>query len=249
MTGHRPIVIGIAICALTLSMAPGVRAADSTRAPDSARASAVTSPARGIRYLYLIRHGMYDRDTTGTDRSMNGLNALGHAQARLLGARLAGFGVSFSSFVTSDFTRARETAGEIGRALGISAVEDTLIHECTPTTARAEYSLYHTREENALCDAQLQAAWEKYVSPSPAADAHDILVCHGNVIRWFVGKALGLEATHWYAMEIANASLTVIAVRSDGTARLVVFSDVGHIPVEKQTWTGRGMGLGAPSPR
>jgi hypothetical protein len=50
-------------------------------------------------------------------------------------------------------------------------------------------------------------------------------------------------------MEIANASLTILAVRPDGTSRLVSFSDVGHLPVARQTWTGKGAGWSAPASR
>lgn len=225
---------------LTLAAARSASGADSTSAPQSPIA------ASGTRYLYLVRHGMYDRDSTDIDRSGNGLNALGREQARLVGERLAALGVPITSFVTSDFTRARETADEIGRVLGAKAVEDSLIHECTPTVGRVDYTLYHTPEENAQCDACLQAAWNKYARPSPDGDAYDLLVCHGNVIRWFAAKALGLEITRWYAMDIANASLTVIAIRGDGSTRLAVFSDAGHIPVAKQTWTGRGAGWHPP---
>ena len=40
----------------------------------------------GVHYVYLVRHGTYDRDTTATDdRISNGLNALGHEQAKLVG--------------------------------------------------------------------------------------------------------------------------------------------------------------------
>ena len=102
-----------------------------------------------------------------------------------------------------------------------------------------------TPEELARCDANLQAAWAKYMRPSPEADAHDVLVCHGNVIRWMVCRALGLDTKRWSTMDIGNGSITVIAVRSDGMTRLAVFSDVGHLPVEKQTWSGRGAGWAA----
>lgn len=178
---------------------------------------------------------------------MNGLNALGREQARLVGERLASLGVPITSFVTSDFTRARDTADEIGRVLGMTAVEDSLIHECTPTPFRPEYTLYHTPTENAQCDRRLRAAWERYARPSPERDAHEVLVSHGNVIRWFVSKALGMDPTRWCMMDIGNASLTVIEVRSDGSTRLAAFSDVGHIPPGKQTWTGRRAGWCGPA--
>ena len=62
------------------------------------------------------------------------------------------------------------------------------------------------------------------------------------MIRWLTLKTLGADVTKWYGPDIANASLTVIAVRADGSRRLVTFSDTGHLPAGEQTWAGRGMG-------
>jgi hypothetical protein len=70
------------------------------------------------------------------------------------------------------------------------------------------------------------------------------LVCHGNVIRWLVAKALGMDQKTWTKMDIANASLTVINIRADGSTHLAMFNDVGHSPVEKQSWAGVGGGGG-----
>ena len=196
----------------------------------------------GVRYVYLIRHGTYDRDDKTDDRVGNGLNALGHEQARLIGERLAQLPVKMTALVSSDFSRARDTADDIGCALGMTPARDSLIHECTPATERIDLMRNHTPDEIARCDSNLQAAWAKYMVPSPAADSHDVLVCHGNVIRWFVSRVLALDTQRWSRMDIGNGSLTVIAIRADGSARLVSFSDVGHLPVEKQTWSGRGVG-------
>lgn len=200
---------------------------------------------QGTHYLYLIRHGLYDRDPNADDRVGNKLNALGHEQSRLVGARLAALPVKIASLVSSDFSRARETAEDIGAALGMAPVLDSLIHECTPRSTSTDTR--ERPEDIALCESNLGAAWAKYVRPMPEADRHDVLVCHGNVIRWLVSRTLGMDPKRWLAMEIANGSLTVISVRPDGTTRLVLFSDVGHLPVEKQTWTGRGAGW-APTP-
>ena len=52
----------------------------------------------------------------------------------------------------------------------------------------------------------LAAAWAKYMRATPEADTHDVLVCHGNVIRWFVSRALGPDTWRWSQMEIANAA-------------------------------------------
>jgi serine/threonine-protein phosphatase PGAM5 len=207
--------------------------------------AAEAQPPRGVHYVYLIRHGMYDRDSVADDRTGNGLNALGREQAQMVGARLAALPVKMHALVCSDFTRARETAAIIGAALGMKPEVDSLVHECAPTSDRTNVTRMGAEERAAQCDSNLAAAWAKYMVPTPNADSHDVVVCHGNVTRWFVTRALGPDTRHWTQMDIANCSITILAVRPDGTTRLVIFSDVGHMPVEKQTWTGRGAGWGS----
>lgn len=202
----------------------------------------------GIHYVYFIRHGIYDYDSTADEVAGNGLNALGHEQARLIGARLASLPVKPASLVSSTLRRARETADDMGVAMGMTPQRDSLLQECTPTSERADYMANHTAGEIALCDSNLAAAWAKYMVPTPDADRHDVLVAHGNVIRWFVSHAVVGDTRRWHTLEIGNGSLTILSVRPDGTTRLVIFSDVGHLPPSKQTWTGKGAGWGAPPP-
>lgn len=57
---HRILIAALALAALTLSL-PTARAADTTHV------AAPPGPPNGVRYLYLIRHGMYDRDSTDAD--------------------------------------------------------------------------------------------------------------------------------------------------------------------------------------
>ena len=158
--------------------------------------------------------------------------------------RLKALPVTFTSLTSSDFTRARETGDDIGEILVMSVARDTLLRECTPNANRPDYMRNHSPEETALCESNLTTAWRKVMTPTPAADRHDILVCHGNMIRWLVSKALGMDTVRWPGMEIGNGSLTIIAVRPDSTTRLVMFSDVGHLPVDRQSWTGKGAGWG-----
>lgn len=229
---------------LTLALGLTLSAAAFAAAPAAPAAPPATPAPKGVRTIYLIRHGIYDRDDKVDDRVGNGLNALGREQAALIGARLAALPVHLNTLVSSTLLRARETADLMAPAMHMSVVRDSLLSECTPTTTRLDYMKDQTPEEIAGCDAQLNAAWAMYVRPSPEADTHDVLVCHGNVIRWFVARALGMDTKQWANFDIGNCSLTVIYVRPDGTTRLAVFSDVGHLPVEKQTWAGRGGGWG-----
>jgi serine/threonine-protein phosphatase PGAM5 len=153
--------------------------------------------------------------------------------------------VKMTRVFCSDFRRARETADDIAAILGLAAARDTLLRECTPSTDREDIMKREKSADVATCEARLDAAWKAHMVPATGGDQHDVLVCHGNVIRWWVARTVGMDMKRWLSMDIGNGSLTVVAVRSDGTPRLVSYSDVGHIPVDVQTWSGRGAGWNA----
>lgn len=199
----------------------------------------------GIHYLYLIRHGAYEPDRRPGAPADAGLNALGHDQARRTGRRLASLPVHFTRLVSSPLRRAIETAADIGRSIGVQPAVDSLLRECTPTSDRADYMRNHSPAEIAECDSSLAVAWARYLVPATGGDRHDLLVCHANVIRWFVTRAVAADPLRWSALEIANGSLTILAVHPDGTVKLVLFSDVGHLPTGRQSWTGSGAGWNA----
>src|SRR5262249_35563623 len=94
----------------------------------------------------------------------------------------------------------------------------------------------------AACDSARVRSWRRYFVPTPDRDTYDVLVCHGNVIRWMLMRALNADTQHWSDQDLGNCSLTIILVRPDGSCRLAMYSDVRHIPVEKQTGSGRGGG-------
>jgi serine/threonine-protein phosphatase PGAM5 len=211
-------------------------------APDSTRA--------GSRYVYLIRHGWYDGGDPRDERIGKGLDSLGRAQATLTGERLAHLPVKIDMLVSSTFTRARETADIIGQALHMTAVRDSDVSECSAPSYRPDYVHVDNKAEMDSCQASLERAWTRYFRPlSGREDRHDVIVAHGNVIRWLVTRSLGLPTTRWPDYDIGNCSITAIVVRADGTTRLAAFSDTGHLPAALQTWTGRGAGWSPPPPR
>ena len=201
-----------------------------------------TPPGQGVHFVYLVRHGAHDRDNSVSEITANALNKLGREQAKRIGVRLASLHLPFRALVTSDFLRARQTADAIGARLHMAPTPDSLLRECTPTPEHPEYTTYHSPEDVAACVATLESVARKYLTPTPDADTWDVLVCHGNVIRWLTLKSLGADVHRWYDPDIANASLTVIEVRPDGSYRLATFNDTGHLPAAMQTWAGRGGG-------
>jgi serine/threonine-protein phosphatase PGAM5 len=201
------------------------------------------TPPAGVHYLYMVRHGIYDLDTTATDdRVGNGLNALGHEQAKLVGARLAALGIKFDRLISSEYLRAKQTADDMGVPMKMTPTRDGSLNECTPASVNAALMAKQKPGRAEACDSVRTVAWQRYFVPTPTHDTYDVLVCHGNVIRWTLMRALGADTKHWSDQDIGNCSLSIIAVRPDGSIRLAMYSDVGHIPVDKQTWSGKGGG-------
>jgi serine/threonine-protein phosphatase PGAM5 len=58
------------------------------------------------------------------------------------------------------------------------------------------------------------------------------------VIRYFVMKALAVDATHWLQMTVGNASITVIRVEANGAIHVLSVGDVGHLPPNLQSGIG-----------
>ena len=60
-------------------------------------------------------------------------------------------------------------------------------------------------------------------------DYTTVLVCHANVIRYCVLRALQLQPEAWLRTGVANASVTTMEVREDGGVSLLGFGDSGHL--------------------
>lgn len=194
----------------------------------------------GTRTIYLIRHGFYNESDERDEFVGKELTPLGIAQARLVSARLMAMPVKFTSLISSTMTRARQTAMVINKDFPeLELKQDELICECTPPSWRKDVMTGVDTTEKEKCIENLEKAFEKYFTPSPDADdRNDIIVCHGNVIRYYVTKVLNVDTMSWLQMSITNCSLTIIRIRPDGTMKLDTFSDYGHIPENMRTFTG-----------
>ncbi len=208
--------------------------------PSVAPAQAAAPEKKGTRTIYLVRHGQYDHADARDAFIGRELVPLGVAQARLLAARLKAMPVAFTSLTSSTMTRARQTAQAIGRDFpALELKQDPTISECTPPTWRKDIMAGEKAEEMERCVKNIEGFFKERFVPSPdAADRHDLVVCHGNVIRYIVAKVLGVDPLSWLQMSISNCSLTIIRVNPDGTMKLDSFGDYGHIPENMRTFTG-----------
>lgn len=79
---------------------------------------------------------------------------------------------------------------------------------------------------------------DKIILP-PNTEKHEfeIIVCHANVIRYFLMRALQLPPEAWLRYCPFNCSLTYVTIRPTGTVSCRMFGDIGHIPYEKSTFS------------
>jgi len=203
-------------------------------------AQAINPEAIGIRTIYLIRHGDYNHQDERDPDVGKELVPLGIAQAKLVASRLKSLTVKITSLISSTMTRARQTAIIINHDFPeLELQKDSLIRECTPPTWREDIMVKETESDLNDCVENLEAAFNKFFIPSPDdMDRNDVIVCHGNVIRYFVTKALNVNTKAWLQMTIGNCSLTIIRIMPNGTMKLIAFNDVGHLPPNMQTETG-----------
>jgi len=195
---------------------------------------------KGIRTIYLIRHGQYDESDERDEYTGKGLIPLGIAQTRLLTARLKAMSIEFNSLTSSTMTRAKQTAMIINQEFPeLELKRSELICECTPPTWRRDIMMDTDTLELSECIENLEKAFQKFFISSPdEKDRNDIIVCHGNVIRYFVTKVLKVDTMSWLQMSITNSSLTIFRIMPDGTMKLDAFSDYGHLPENMRTFTG-----------
>jgi serine/threonine-protein phosphatase PGAM5 len=227
-------------------------AAPASPAAGPAAAAPATPAARtgptGVRTLYLIRHGQYTFDPVETGPGA-GLTPLGREEAGFAAARLKSLPDPIDSLFTSPLTRTRETAGII-HDQGLPWLEPILVPdlaECTPPTWRKEIMAGVTAGEADSCRQQLDRVFARFFRPSPERNVREVLVCHGNVIRYLVCRALGVDTNAWLGMMIAHCSFTEIRILPDGTPRLVSFGDMGHLPPARQTFANVPRAAQAPA--
>jgi serine/threonine-protein phosphatase PGAM5 len=190
----------------------------------------------GVHTVYLIRHGQHEDTGTADPFLGSGLSALGAEQAAMVAGRLRSMGVSFDTLAVSPMTRAVDTATPIADSLGMTPVLVQELAECTPPTWREDVMAELGPGEADSCRAALDAVFARFFQATPERDSRLILVCHGNVTRYLVCRALRVDTMAWLGMMVRHASITEIQVRPDGSCRVAAYGDAGFQPPAKQSF-------------
>jgi probable phosphoglycerate mutase len=200
----------------------------------------------------LIRHG--ESKTTvarviGGYRTCSGLSDLGRQQAERLRDRwLVSGEVAADVLISSQFSRARETAEIISSALGgLAVVEDAGFgeHDPGPDCDGMAFDEYIERygggwwegdpfgtsfpggETIAAFQFRIGQAIRRTVDTY--ADQTIVVACHGGVVDAALRLALKSPATGAFEIQTLNTSITEIHLVKDNHWRLLRYNDIGHL--------------------
>lgn len=188
---------------------------------------------RGARYIVLVRHGQYVHD------SERHLTELGKEQAEVTGKRLADLGIKFDKIWYSDVTRATETSRIIEKHLPEAPTEmSQLLRESAPCPPDPPHPTWKPSDADFFTEgARVEAGFREFfhrADPDQFSDTHELLVCHGNVIRYCTLRALQLTPEAWLRLSHANCGITTLRISGyDGSVSLYGFGDT-HILTKDQ---------------
>jgi len=74
------------------------------------------------------------------------------------------------------------------------------------------------------------------LAPHPQHE-FEIIVCHANVIRYFMCRALQLPPEAWLRMCTFNCSLNYVTIRATGSVSVRMLGDIGHLGYNHSTFS------------
>jgi serine/threonine-protein phosphatase PGAM5 len=190
-----------------------------------------------IRTIYLIRHAQHDRANPDDDALEGGLTPAGQMQADWTARRLQGLPVQ--AIFCSDLRRTQQTAAVLARCFPALRVRcDSDLRECVPVIPPLQADHFTELEPGEVSRHlnRAERAFARYFHRTDGRDVQEILVTHGNLLRYFVCRALDLPAERWTSLEIYNCGITEFTIESNGRTQLVSHNDSGHLPSYLKTF-------------
>lgn len=185
-----------------------------------------------------MRHGHYYRGPDVSEEQQGKVTPLGEKQAKWTGQWLAQFPITVIH--SSSIERAVMTARIVNQELKVAQLEiSEQLWECHPIKTmklkkRIGYPLldsFHKHRRYA------KKAFKEYIKidPEQTEDTFEVIVSHGNLIRYIACRSIGIRSEAWYDMGMKQCGISVIEVHSEGRIILDSHNLTGHIPLESQT--------------
>ncbi|MGZ3695204.1 MAG: histidine phosphatase family protein [Bdellovibrionota bacterium] len=190
------------------------------------------------RTVLFVRHGQFQHVPER-------LTSLGVRQALLTGRELDG--LYPNRFYCSTMPRAIETAKIISRQLKMKAQRKECFRESVLPVSQTAFLEMHRSRKEKISKADFKSGMVRgkrradkgfdFLFKKPRKGQETVLVvAHGNVIRYWVCRALGLDAKKWTSMDIQQCSITGIRINDKGQFMLLSFSDARHLPKKLRTY-------------
>lgn len=191
------------------------------------------------RDVYLIRHGQYFTKETEADKKC--LTDLGKQQASQTGIWLKQMDIVPTEFVHSTMIRAKQTAelvlAEMGENVSPDKISFTdLLCEGAPymiePVGHNKQYLSEKYARNLFDDgARIEAAYRNYIHRGDGNEEEvSIIVCHANVIRYFVMRAMQVDPAAWLRIGLNHGSVTKIRIFGNGDIRVFTLGESSFMP-------------------
>lgn len=181
-----------------------------------------------MKTIYLVRHGDYDYKDKNSETDGQGLSVMGVKQAQATAAWFKQLNKPFSAIHCSDFLRTKETAEIIAAALETPTQKPTLqiwqeLQECA--------DIYYQDFPGAVSPA-VTAFHRHFTHNSHAGNVCEIIVCHANLIRYFVSRIQRWTREKWESTLIPYCSITEIVITDSDGCRINHLANDEHLPVD-----------------
>lgn len=192
------------------------------------------------RTIYLVRHGQYDTNGSNSKNSLGGsLTEKGRQQAIFVAEYFSELPIK--KIFASTLTRATETAQIVAEKLKMDLEVSDLLQEVIPSiptntngaiaaVLQVGLQLSHTTIEEHM--KKSENAFNTFFNP-PAKGVEsykDIIVCHGNIIRYFLCKVLNVDINNWIKFDINHCGICCVAIEDSGFMRVLSHNETKHLP-------------------
>jgi serine/threonine-protein phosphatase PGAM5 len=180
----------------------------------------------GARILYLVRHGQLDLRAFAENQFAAGLTARGREQARFTAKRLRSLDVA--AIHCSTLGRAKETAEIISREFPQIALRPSNLLWELPNLGPVDDKRW--QDVFAKGKQRGERAFVKYVRPSRQRQRIEILISHGNLIRYFACRVLGIEPESWSSLGTSHCGITQLRTTPQNNVQIMCYNETAHLP-------------------
>jgi serine/threonine-protein phosphatase PGAM5 len=128
---------------------------------------------------------------------------------------------------SSTLRRAKQTAEIVANELdGVRVRHTTMLREGLYTRVEGYNTPASERREDRE---RADRAYETIVRKS-RRERTELVVCHGNLIRYLMCRALRLPIKKWLRMGTRHCGISHLVVRPSGAVRVVSYNETSHLP-------------------